>query len=968
MSAISDLVGKPKQGKYTAAPKRGGGGAIQALISSRPQSQPQVVSRPRGEQNPNYQRAKADAERMALEAEKAGSRKELAKQTAGETIRAMYTSVPRFAASIAEAPGIIARGGTTTQREYNVPIIGKVKSYQSEFENTANDIIDSKRPLSDAAKLMAEVVLAGMNTGGLASGAKNAAIGFSKAGAQKPILESATKKLAGKGIPQRVSSGQKVVPQTGNSQLKKTVQNTVSKKSTAPQSPSTSSYGPKNRGFVDTVKSSPMSDAAVKRAVSGTYTPRETEALVRKVNQAIKTDINKAKDVALSGTNDESVATAMELIKHYQNKGDFDSAVQIADDVAVKLTEAGRSVQAASVYNRLTPEGVLRYAQRELNAANKANPKLKLKLTGEQGKELTDLAKKAQEATGEAKAIATQRMLDRVQELIPTPKMEQAMTLWKAGLLTNPSTQVANLTGNTSMLALENLKDIPATFFDKILPGARTKALPNLGAQAQGVGEGVRKAGQYIKTGIDPDDVLSKVDYKKANLPPVLKQYSEAVFRTLGAGDKVFRQTLMKKTLAEAAKVDGLNKGLSGQALMQHIDDLYNNPTNEMIELAVKDARYGTFTGPNKLAEFVGRGKQALGPYRPVADFLMPFTRTPSNIAARIVDYSPLGFGRGAIQALTGSGKRNVVESLGRATVGTGIAGAGYGLAQAGQMTGTMPTNQTERNLWELQGKQPNSVRVGDKWLNLDKISPVGNILGSGANAQASGNFTEAGLQTIKGLKDMTFLKGMSSALDAIGDPKRYGESFIENSAGSVVPSVVAAAARQMDKNKREVSGSKEAFMNRIPGLKDNLLPKRDALGNETFYEGNQFVSPFRPTSAKDNPVVNEIERLRALGADIALTKPDSTISIKGAQIELTPEELDLLRKDSGGLIQKTLQDIISKPAYQNADPVDQVKVIKDVISKSREVTGYKTVGKERLTDELRAYIQNKQTNPFYKP
>jgi len=562
-------------------------------------------------------------------------------------------------------------------------------------------------------------------------------------------------------------------------------------------------------------------------------------------------------------------------------------------------------------------------------------------------------------------------MLDKVQELLPSSKIQQAITVWKAGLLTNPSTHIANLTGNSAMLGLENLKDIPATGMDilaSLFTGKRTKALPSIGAQAQGFGEGIVKGARFARTGIDPENVLAKVDYQKVNLPPILKQYTDVVFRSLGTGDKVFRQTFFKKTLAELAKVDGMNKGLSGQQLMNHIDEVFQNPPVPMVEKATKDALYGTFNSRNALSDFIGNGKRSLGNFRGVADFIMPFTQTPTNVAARIADYSPLGFGKAAYQGATGGGQRAVVESLGRALTGTGIAGLGYGMAEDGNLTGTAPTNETEKNLWELQGKQANSVKVGDKYYSLEKLSPLGNILGMGANYQQSGNASETGFQTIKGLKDMTFLKGMSSALDALNDPERYGKSYIENTASSAIPSVVSALARQVDPTKRETNGAVEAVMNRIPGLKDNLLPKRDALGNETYYEGNQLFSPVRQSGAKTNIVANEIERLRDMGGDVTLSKPGKNISlVGGAKVELTPEEYNKFLQSSGGLAQKLLEKIIVTNEYQNANPVEQANMIAKIIQKTREATKYQSLGSDRTMQGIKTYLQEKQSKPFYQ-
>jgi len=177
---------------------------------------------------------------------------------------------------------------------------------------------------------------------------------------------------------------------------------------------------------------------------------------------------------------------------------------------------------------------------------------------------------------------------------------------------------------------------------------------------------------------------------------------------------------------------------------------------------------------------------------------------------------------------------------------------------------------------------------------------------------------------------------------------------------------VLAAGARTVDPVKREVNGWQEAMMNRIPGLKDNLLPKRDALGSEMQYEGNQFFNPFRPSTVKNNPVANEIERLRSLGADLSLSKPDKNISLRGVKVELTPEELDMLEKGSGGLIQKTIEKVIRSNEYQQADPVDQVKVLKSIIDTSRQVTGANVVKKDKVIEGIKEYIKKKTLKPFF--
>ena len=83
----------------------------------------------------------------------------------------------------------------------------------------------------------------------------------------------------------------------------------------------------------------------------------------------------------MTGTDDKAVATASELIKHYADeaanatdtviKGAMeDEMAKVANEIARKLTEQGRSVQAASILGRMTPEGQVRFAAREIQKYN----------------------------------------------------------------------------------------------------------------------------------------------------------------------------------------------------------------------------------------------------------------------------------------------------------------------------------------------------------------------------------------------------------------------------------------------------------------------------------------------------------------------------------------------------------------------------------------------------------------------
>lgn len=752
------------------------------------------------------------------------------------------------------------------------------------------------------------------------------------------------------------------------------------------------SGAPRERGFLTTVKGSEVTSPELLKnleRVDGQYIPRNTDALSKLAEKKVIENPLKAKDYVMANSDDQAVATGSQLIAYMQKKGDFDGAIEVADNLARKLTEAGRTIQAASIFNKLDPEAIVRSAILKLNKENLKRGTKNI-LSKEKAQELFNLANDAKNATGEEKIFKQALLIDTLEKVVPSTKTDKFLTLWKASLLTNPSSHIANITGNTSMLALENIKDFPAVAFDKLISlytGKRSVSLPSLSAQKKGAISGGKKALEYLKTGIDTDNVVGKFDftpvsYSDTPLGKIAQKYTDTVFRSLGAGDKVGKGILFNKSLRELAVVDGLNKGLSGTKLISYADNLVKSPTSDMLDIATKDALEGTFMAENALASFVSQGKGNLkGAGKIVAEFVMPFVKTPTNIAIKVAEYSPIGYVKALAQAFKGKSQREISQSLGRATTGTGIMWLGYTLAERGEMTGTYPTDETTRNIWEAEGKQPNSILIDGKWVNLDKISPIGNILAMGANIVSTKKDSEglgetalktAG-ETAKGLTEMTFLQGVSGALGALTEPERKAQAFASNAIGSLIPSIVGAGARTIDPIKRDTSGGLfDPMKNRIPFVKNTLPEKRNVFGEQQQFEGNQFFSPFRMTEAKDIPITKEISRLRDLGLDVTLTKEKKKQTLGGVTIELTPEELNELSQTKGTLLKSFFDKVLNDAQYQGLNPEQRAKVLKKGIDFIRDASKT-TIRGEAINQQIREGIDEKiqektlQRQPFYE-
>lgn len=328
----------------------------------------------------------------------------------------------------------------------------------------------------------------------------------------------------------------------------------------------------RERGFVTSAKE------VLPRAerIAGQYIPRSTDGLSIKARNLINTDPIQAERIALTEADENAVAIASEFLKKYaddaarltdetQKIALYDKAADIANTIAKRLTETGRAVQAASILGRLTPEGQVRFAAREIQKYNVANPTRKIpELTGEQSKKIVEEMRVIQAMPeGDAKAIRFQELQNRIHDLIPSKWWQKAVAVWKAGLLTGLKTTGLNIFSNLSHAALEITKDIPATGADillSLLTGKRTLTATTRGIP-EGIREGAEKGWRYLKTGYDTRDIAKKLDYKRVNFKnKAVQGYVDTVFRTLGAQDQVFYYGALRRSLYNQAKAQAKNK------------------------------------------------------------------------------------------------------------------------------------------------------------------------------------------------------------------------------------------------------------------------------------------------------------------------------------------------------------------------------------------------------------------------
>ncbi len=533
--------------------------------------------------------------------------------------------------------------------------------------------------------------------------------------------------------------------------------------------------------------------------------------------------------------------------------------------------------------------------------------------------------------------------LDKVTNLnkvINPTNLSNWLAVWKAGLLTNPVTHLKNIVGNAANSVLLNISDYPAAATDALISlgtGKRAKSVGGVFAGLKGGAEGLAEAGEILFKGSGQSNKFEagkQIKFNNSVMDKTIGGYARTVFNLLQAEDRSFYMAAYRRSLSDTARVASKNTG-------QSVKDLLANPTDDMLAQAVADAETATFQGLNPLSKGASGLKRGIGQ---ASEVILPFTRTPAGIAKAIIDYSPLGIPFETVTQLYTKefNQRSLSEAIGKSITGSGVLSIGYILGQRGLVTGTYPSEEKERKLWELIGKQPNSILTNGKWRRLDSISPVGNIVAVGADmanqAKSGSGLKDLGIAYLgtvgKSLTEMSFLQGLSSVLDTLNDPERNAQKFLENTVSSIVPAAISAVARGVDQTVRKPKGVVQAVMSRIPELSKKLPARKDVFQDTIKREGGvpaQLLAFTRPQTANDSPLLNELTRLSQTGNTPSLTDIETRSDrVKNLKAQITDDKYKKFLSDFGQEYKKGLERTIKSGEYKRASDEKKKKILDD--------------------------------------
>lgn len=540
---------------------------------------------------------------------------------------------------------------------------------------------------------------------------------------------------------------------------------------------------------------------------------------------------------------------------------------------------------------------------------------------------------------------------------------------WINGLISGPATHTTYAVGN-ALLAL--WKAGPETGMaaavgavrralgaegDRVLVGEVPAQLYGL---MKGVRDGVMAAGQAARTGLTvplPGEELTGFavaarpraipDFTLRGVPIPLGTVVRWPSRLIAMIHSFFRMVNYEREMAGLAYRQAAEEGLSGNALAARIGEITTNPDAGLMEQARGSATELTLMGKGgQLTAAISHLTNVRFAGVRWLKFVDPFVHISSNVISQaVLQRTPAGIFSPRIRADLLGKNGGVAQdiALGRALAGSALAVAVGSLAAEGLISGSGPSDPKEAATWRLTGWMPHAIRIGDSWVDIHRLGPLGLATGIAADLyEVAHMITHDDLVTVahglwhaftQNILDESFMRGPADLIRAVTDPDRYGKRYFQQMFASFTPYSVGSAqvARAIDPYSRQTRSLMDEIKNKIPWLSETLLPRRDIWGEPI---PNRDVVGVAGLSAIYQTKINHDPVNRALiAAGVFPAQPER--KIRG--VELSDQQYDDFSRVAGRMAKQRLNAIVGQPGFDALPQDVRAELIRSTIRVSRE-------------------------------
>lgn len=336
-----------------------------------------------------------------------------------------------------------------------------------------------------------------------------------------------------------------------------------------------------------------------------------------------------------------------------------------------------------------------------------------------------------------------------------------------------------------------------------------------------------------IKEVADQTSKYAEVGADKVFDNKLLEAARKFNYLAMEEADFIFMRDRMGRELAEWATAKGYT-----------IEQLKND--SALLEqgkaYAMEQGLKATFRDANALTTAINSLRAKGKIWDMAIGSVVPFAKTPVNIARRGFDYSPLSFARTLTTELKQlkQGKISAgqfVDRLSEGFTGTMIMTLGYFLAKMGIVKSGSDEDRKESAYRKSIGEQDYSIKIGDKTYTLDWLAPssipffTGVTLFEGMQIEDADD-AFAVLASIEKLLDpiteMSFLQSFNNIMSSYGDNKLAGffSSMLLAYAGQFFPTLGGQIAKTIDPTRRVTTSTARGYEKKVNQQINYLLSK----------------------------------------------------------------------------------------------------------------------------------------------
>ena len=571
--------------------------------------------------------------------------------------------------------------------------------------------------------------------------------------------------------------------------------------------------------------------------------------------------------------------------------------------------------------------------------------------------------------------VAIARAYEAFGNITPASAMEKFRTQRYVNMLLSIPSFTRNIMGNAAQNALNAVSHGGAVLLDKAIAsgtGRRTVDFLDAKDRIDGWKAFVEETKNTFRDYfIDKVNAAPNQDKYSTNRRartfqnPLQEATKDLEAFLMSVGDRNVWKKAFVNSLAEQQK-------LADQNLLFN-DDGTTLTHDQMVERAERDANYATFTEDNLVQHMVGDLARRSPVAADVLSLFVPFTGVPTNIMKRSLQYSPVGLltavGRVGYNHMRGQNfdQRAFVNDISRAFTGSALMLAGYMLGAAGMITMGSGDEDEGDKVYDAKTAR------GDQYtpyfydpttgtnVSMSTFAPAGSPLVWGASIgealKGDENLSQIMLNALFSSTDSilnaSYLSGLSDLFGGYGSLTENAiQVGAENLVSQSIPALFTQAANALDpyvrdtKDKDFLTGLLKTTVNRVPGLRNVVLPEKVTVTGETVptreNRVSNFYDPFTRSARNDNEALAEAMRLyEAVGttdvlpSDAVRGKKNSfSLKIDGVQmsVTLTDAQKAEYRKHYGKLWTEALDILMADPAYSVMTDEEKAGKVKKIM------------------------------------